>query len=521
MRGARQIAYVLDSLTALAVICAVSLPVAAEDGKTPRIPSQLEEELIDAQRANANAQAEYYRLQAAKLRERPPETSFLTNLAENPAAALSAAVAMIAALVTFTTFFFNYRASIRNQRDTQFYEALKRFGDQSSPVLRSSAAGLLGQMADWRTNFQYPYYATALDQLSMGLLLEEDAFVRAANGRAIQCLITVNARSVIESLRGINVRLQGELVRLLVTRASMQQEASWESVGENITGYKRAVLQALMAAHAADTDAFSVALPQDQQPSAIERHQFVRECDAQLRAKAQLLRENCALLQWAVHRILPGLTVVTRLTKKGYVTKYKPERHAHFHPPLVLERVFLPNADFRHRFLQRAVFSNCILPKADFKGAFLLDCSFDEATLHHADFSTSARLQSSRFRISIRRSFIDSPTSFRDAQLQDADFRGAQLVKVVMRSANMTGAKLFGASIIDEGPWAWEEANWWEADFSRGSFSTFDPEGDASRTRATFALLYKKYKGALAEEESGIHPSVQELRATFASANGS
>jgi hypothetical protein len=125
-----------------------------------------------------------------------------------------------------------------------------------------------------------------------------------------------------------------------------------------------------------------------------------------------------------------------------------------------------------------------------------MDCSFHKATLHQADFS-GARLQSSRVRLSssLFRGFVVAhPMSFYNARLQDADFR--------------------------QETWGWEETNWWEADLSPGSLYTFDPEEAAGRTRASFALLYEKYKGTLAEQVGRIHPSVQELRAAFTSANG-
>jgi hypothetical protein len=55
--------------------------------------------------------------------------------------------AIVAAIITIVSFVFNYRATIRNQQDTQFYEALKRFGDNDSPSVRFSAAGFLSVMA--------------------------------------------------------------------------------------------------------------------------------------------------------------------------------------------------------------------------------------------------------------------------------------------------------------------------------------------------------------------------------------
>jgi hypothetical protein len=84
----------------------------------------------------------------------------------------------------------------------------------------------------------------------------------------------------------------------------------------------------------------------------------------------------------------------------------------------------------------------------------------------------------------------------------------------------MTGAKLFGASVVADEKyeqwWPWDGVNWWEADFSPGDL--YVVYGDVDRTKASLALLHKKYVekhgSTLSEHESRIHPSVSELLAT-------
>src|SRR5262249_34950567 len=128
---------------------------------------------------------------------------------------LGVIAAFVAALVTLVTFVFNYRATIRNQRDTQFYEALKRFGDQNSSVLRSSAAGLLAPMARRRSLFRNPYFDTTLDQLVMGFLSEKDTTTLDAICKAILRIADIHSNSVLNALRSSNLKLQEDVLRIL------------------------------------------------------------------------------------------------------------------------------------------------------------------------------------------------------------------------------------------------------------------------------------------------------------------
>lgn len=186
-----QIARLLILLT-VPFVCIPEL-IAQEVKPSPSILSPDEQQLINSRRANEEAQAEYYREQTKRLREPPPPApikSFWQNVADNPASILGVSGAIVAALfaacVGLLTLYINNRASLRVQRDTQFYEAMKRFGDKDSPVLRSSAAGILAQMASTETREfdvlhpitslkkkKRPYLITARNQLVAGLLFEE------------------------------------------------------------------------------------------------------------------------------------------------------------------------------------------------------------------------------------------------------------------------------------------------------------------------------------------------------------
>jgi hypothetical protein len=355
MRHACRFIRVLGSL-ALVVLSAVNLRAAGYQANEIPPPSQHTEELLDAQRANERAQAEYYRLQTKKLQERPPDQSFWKNAAANPAATLGAFGAVVAALVTITTFLFNYRSTIRTQRDTQFYEALKRFGDKDSPVIRASAAGLLGQMALLQTGFRHPYFSTVFDQLSLGLILEQDELVREANRRAVQRLITVDAPSVIAGLLESNIRHQDDLIHILAKRVALRNGSPWESPPweslAGATGYEIAVLQALKTArNRAFRKALIAASRRCRELPEAARQELID--DKQLRFKALVLQENCSLLQSIAAQVLPRVHINREMRRGDYVVDYVPERRRSS-PRLILTGAFLPGFNISDRFIRKA-----------------------------------------------------------------------------------------------------------------------------------------------------------------------
>jgi hypothetical protein len=220
------------------------------------------ERLTEAQIRNQEAQTAYYRKQ---LEERP----LWQKIGDNPAAI----GAVIAAFVALISFIFNYRATLRNQIDTQFYEAMKRFGDKDSPTLRASAAGILAQMGrrrtftvHWESPFfwRFPYLRTAFDQLLSGLLVEEDRMALKAVTSALHELISAHKTLARRRLFATNGALAMDLVRALAeffvskseAKVQLQSERQWATTDIHndlwqeaafVTRYKKTVLQELAA----------------------------------------------------------------------------------------------------------------------------------------------------------------------------------------------------------------------------------------------------------------------------------
>lgn len=164
---------------ALAVACAAQTP---QTGENP--------ELVRAQIEKEKAAAEYYRgqLEIARQEAKDKSPQHYASVIDkythkDPADFVESVAAILGVLLIFVMFVSTFRMVKRDQRDARFFEALKRFGDPSSPALRSSSAGILAQMGRMKE-----YSDTALDQLVSGLILEDDPVVRTSAANAIRGL---------------------------------------------------------------------------------------------------------------------------------------------------------------------------------------------------------------------------------------------------------------------------------------------------------------------------------------------
>lgn len=172
--------YLYVIVSSIMLLCARGMASAQEsaivDKNVPPAaqPSQEEKDLIIARKDNEAAQAKYYNKQFEILNKTPGTSAF----SKDNIPFLSLIFTAIVTVGSWITFRFTYRASLRSQADTQFYEALKRLSDKDSPASRATAAGLLSQMASpnslmriWRK--KSPYLRIALDQLFAALQMDE------------------------------------------------------------------------------------------------------------------------------------------------------------------------------------------------------------------------------------------------------------------------------------------------------------------------------------------------------------
>ena len=463
------------------VILAVPLAF-SETSPTPAPTLSLDE----ARKANEEAQAEYYRAQTEKLKQPTPAKTFRQAVDENPASVLGVLGVIVAALVTLLSFVFNYRATLRNQRDTQFYEALKRFGDKDSPSMRSSAAGLLAQMSSakhlgvesmrtfengrlyfFRPTWRRPYFGTVLYQLVSGLLLEQNHVVLSSIAGALNSLSRLDPNESVWALYSGNRKLQYEIVQILAEFSALIEDMelgdSW-SLAESFTGYKAQVLRTL--ANQSDQD-FSVlassafrshvALPAE------KKQELLMSLQSELRVLARRLRANVDVCSDALRGLRPE--------KIGILQKFWWERsgtRSMIHFPF--KKLFLVGANLKYAILGKTGLVKSLevgLPYSQLQAA----------NLEHAD-------------------------------LQAVSLRGAQLQGANLLNAKMDGTKLYGACI--DGKTNMEGATWWQANFF--GYVSHEFFGDSDTGEVDAKLLEELFRRYGNTEMLDLHYSVQQFK---------
>lgn len=409
----------------VAIILICSLPAMAQQIVSSPTPlSSEEQQLINSRRANEEAQAEYYREQTKKLREPPapaPTKSFWQSVAENPASILGVVGAILAALfaasVGLLTLYVNNRASLRVQRDTQFYEAMKRFGDKDSPLLRASAAGILSQMASieirefdilhpiisFKTKNR-PYLVTARNQLVGGLVFEESSttilFLRSAIIQTVNIDPFGTGVMLFNTNRVLQEYLRGEIAKFLISIGAENPDSIKDELWNELSHvpvYDVTTLKAL-ASHNSErfVGTFKRRLIEFKGLNTEERQKALRDYTKDLNVTAYSLYMNVDILSYAL-RTYPVNQCISK------------------------NPVFLVNGDLKGANLTVANLQNSLLMGAQMQGALLF---------------------------------------------------GAKLQGAKLNNANITGSILYGSQI--DADTDMQNVNWWEADFSIPDNKTVD-----------------------------------------------
>lgn len=439
--------------------------VAAAAGQTPPKTDPTltpeEQELRKAQRANEDAQADYYREQANKLRQPPPpEKTFSQSVAENPASVIGVGGTIVGAIVvasvSLMTLYFNSRNAVKAQRDTQFYEALKRMGDKDSPTIRVSAAGLLAQMAqgEWRDiSFgkkwpflklvrSRPYLATSVDQLLFGHLLEETPVGIESIESALRQLMPHDLQAITHRLYAANLSLQDELASLVAEFFVLNdlkalsdlygpeaRKELWEQLPAS-AGYKSHTLRKLAEHSTSFANSFSNYRRVLDAQETGDRGQFLASLNERLRVASNRLRANVALFSAALGDLQP---------------KDAPPREG--------------SAFHAFSFVRSFLVGGKIAPDANLSDIDFADSNFDGLVLIRVNL-TKALLTGASLNVQMK-----------GGSLRDAGLLFAQLREAKWRGVDMTDARLAGADI---NRLTTLSCNWWKADFGKGAPAEVD-----------------------------------------------
>lgn len=436
--------------------------VAGTMGQTPsKTLTPEEQELIKAQKANEEAQAEYYREQTNKLRQPPPAVSptpgktFSQSVAENPASVVGVVGtilgAIIVALVSLTTLYFNSRNAIKAQNDSQFYEAMKRMGDKDSPTLRATAAGLLALMAqqEWRepalskkwpflkVNKFKPYFETAVNQFMVGHLLENNPVVTESIKNGLLQLVPLiphDLSTITRELHTANLSIQDELASLMaeffVLNNYQESPKYWEDEQDielweqlqSATGYDIRSLRKLVSHGPSFRNRFGNYRRIIDAQNTGDLGQLLSALHERLQVVSGHLRANVTLFCTALSRLQPKDT-----SQPQYVSQF------------LFERAFLVNG----KIAREANLSNIGFANANFSGMTLYDVNLAHASLHGATLSV-----------------LMEGGSLRKSSLLGVNFGGGWI-----RGVDMTDALLAEAKIP-----AGLSSAWWKADFTKGSY---------------------------------------------------
>jgi hypothetical protein len=409
----------LIPVASLCVILLSSLSLGRPSWPNNSVPVEPIEEtqLNEARRLNEEAQAEFYRVQTAKLKETPapspPVFQFSKELSTLP---LFVGLILVS-VVAISSFFFTYRATRRGQMDAQFYEALKRLGDQDNALVRSSAAITLaqvGKMKESSLQLSLPYFKPALDNLTNGLLLEDNLVISSTIADSINQLVPYAPNLVFDKLYRVNLQLQDEMVELLAEFFVAMGAKSFEDFVEtgwhqasSVTSYDIKVLQDLVVHSPLD---YSLLIQK-----ASQRFDLMNREEQRKNLMAALQD-----LQITAKRLRMNVDVCSR------AFKYSPRIQ------LPLEYRFIPN-DWKPRAYRRI-----FLVEADLKYAKLKWVNLTDAKLQYANLS-NAQLRGAKL----------LGANLQGANLSNAILQGADLTGARLHKAILTGAKLKKANMLD------------------------------------------------------------------------
>jgi len=143
---------------------------------------------------------------------------------------------------------FNYHATLRRQQDTQFDEALRRFGDRDNCIVRASAAGLLAEMAQRQPR----YFYSAFVQLFSGLMLERSNLTLDSIRTSILDLTSTNPVKALKVLAVLNTTFSRAVAEAFIGFCAVRGVEAIERVpdklwkeAEIITSFDQCAIKAL------------------------------------------------------------------------------------------------------------------------------------------------------------------------------------------------------------------------------------------------------------------------------------
>jgi Pentapeptide repeats (8 copies) len=426
-------------------------------------------------------QAQIYNQKQAQYNEKQTRPKSFWGKAKDNLPALGAILgAVITASVAIVSMSFNYHATLRRQQDTQFDEALRRFGDRDNCIVRASAAGLLAEIAQRRSR----YFYSAFVQLFSGLMSERSSLTHDSIRTSILDLTSSNPVGALKVLAVLNTAFSSAVAETFIGFCAVHGAQAIESVpdklwkeAEIITSFDRRAIEALFNTlpkgfysrnYGRILRNFNALLAEE-----IDAHK--QATIVELRDNAERLRTNIEYIGSACHFMNArlGRKIALHLFNKSGVTR-------------AFAGSFLLGV--RLRDVPNCLLVGAVLREADLSGANLSRAQLFDADLSRANLSDAKLLHADCRR-----------ARFVRAVLNGADLTRARFAHAELSYADLTDTKFRGTQIA---PDALESTEWWKADFTK------QPN--------LLKAVYKKYKKNLPDLETlyikgQIHPSVLDF----------
>lgn len=500
------------------------------------------------------AQTENYQAQTAKINEERSGWQKVINLS-----------AFLAAIVAVLSLVLNYSSTLRTQHDSQFLEALKRFGDKDSRRVRSSAAGLLAKLSQQKGiifRWRRPNFNIVFDQLMTGLRLEENSVCLGAIMDAFKELREHEPLRVLEKLRDANLKVQEDMVIALARflaimdlisrpkssanntlvdpdatkgeptrplsikdqpedKTALDRDEHWNEAAAS-TVYEESVLRTLARRHQIE---FLSGYKSAFEEYSLMDPKRLRESSAQARRDLDLVGNRLNLNVELYSELLRADPFHHGMLRLG---KYLARFGLAIVTTTNMTRVFLVNANLYGIDLRGLKFREAQLQAANLKGTDLRRASLYEAKLQGATLDW-AKLQESHLsfarleplELRNRDGTIRElkRTGLRWARLQGADLtyanlRGANIVGADFKDATLSFALLYAMATTSKNPYVQEEppqfenSKWWEANF----YDVKEPvETGKEIDLDLFNELFKRYETEIPKDYRGVNFSIATL----------
>lgn len=356
------------------------------------------------------AETNFYRAQTAKLQSEDAGWHAVLTI-------VTPGVALLAVVVSFISFYFNLRAIAKTQlktmelardvqndarqqqRDTQFFEALKRFGDVTSPSTRASAAGLIAQLAISEQGRAHYYFQASLDQLSSGLLIESNEIVLRAMVDAMGTLSRLDAQAVLSRHYEANLKLQVDLAHainwFLITQGSssarVERAAEPMALASIHTRYKQSTLITLFQRYGEPPPVFFLDLRRRYEAcTSLEQREEQEKAVVGLKTVGLQLHANALGVVSALRQFSPAdFRDGTAFERSSHDHQRLEFRSSPISLPQRLDNIFLAEADLSFLNLRDASLSGahlecCKLTLADLRNAVLYNAQLNGAGLDFA-----------------------------------------------------------------------------------------------------------------------------------------